>query len=88
MICAFDARLRASSACQRADGDQVLIDDLLRLMATTTPTSRSLSAAWPAPTAQHATVWVDREAFDAWALRYHARLALENSDDTERAAGA
>ena len=31
-------------------------------------------------------VFIDREAFDAWALRYRARLAWENSDDGERAA--
>jgi uncharacterized protein YdiU (UPF0061 family) len=30
-------------------------------------------------------VFVDRDAFDAWARRYRARLAAENSDDAERA---
>ena len=29
---------------------------------------------------------MDREAFDAWAARYRARLLAENSDDAERAA--
>ena len=31
-------------------------------------------------------LFMDREAFDAWAARYRARLLAENSDDAERAA--
>lgn len=29
-------------------------------------------------------LFLDRPAFDAWAIRYRARLALENSDDADR----
>ena len=31
-------------------------------------------------------LFLQREAFDAWARRYRARLTLENSDDAERSA--
>ena len=68
------------------DDDQVLIDDLLRLMAADhadfTITLRRLAG----PDSATRDVFVDRAAFDAWALRYRARLALESSDDAERAA--
>jgi uncharacterized protein YdiU (UPF0061 family) len=43
-------------------------------------------AAQPADDAAVRDLVVDRAAFDAWAQRYRARLALENSIDAERAA--
>ena len=69
--------------CAEEPDDQPLIDDLLRLMATDhtdfTIAFRRLSAG---PAAAR-DVFVDRNAFDAWALRYAARLARENSDAAE-----
>jgi uncharacterized protein YdiU (UPF0061 family) len=64
------------------EGDQALIDDLLRLMAAGrcdyTITFRALAGDGAR---DH---FVDREAFDAWALRYAERLAREGSIDAER----
>jgi len=69
-----------------APDDQALIDDLLRSMAGDradfTIAFRRLSAG----AAAARDVFVDRAAFDAWALRYDARLARESSDGAERAA--
>ena len=83
MLAALRAKLGLASA---RDDDQALIDDLLRLMAADhadlTITFRRLAG----PDASTRDVFVDREAFDAWALRYRARLAIEHSDDVERAA--
>jgi len=82
MLAALRAKLGLAS---EHDDDQALIDDLLRLMAADhadfTITFRRLAG----PDAATRDVFVDREAFDAWALRYRARLAVENSDDAERA---
>jgi uncharacterized protein YdiU (UPF0061 family) len=68
------------------DDDQALIDDLLRLMAADhadfTITFRRLAG----PDSLTRDVFIDREAVDAWARRYRARLALEASDDIQRAA--
>lgn len=76
-----------------ADDDRGLADDLLRLMAQDgadfTITFRRLAAFSTAPAADNATVrdlFIDRASFDAWALRYAARLATEPSDDAERGA--
>jgi uncharacterized protein YdiU (UPF0061 family) len=67
------------------DDDQILVDDLLRLMAADhadfTIAFRRLAGADSATR----DVFVNREAFDAWALRYRARLAQEGSIDAERA---
>ena len=83
MLAAFRAKIGLASA---HDGDQALIDELLRLMtadhADFTITFRRM--AEPGTAARD--VFVDREAFDAWARRYRARLALEGSDDAQRAA--
>ena len=69
-----------------APDDQALIDDLLRSMAADradfTIAFRRLSVG----AAAARDVFVDRAAFDAWALRYDARLARESSDGAERAA--
>ncbi len=68
------------------DDDQILVDDLLRLMAADhadfTITFRRLAG----PDSGIRDVFVNREAYDAWALRYRARLAQEGSIDAERAA--
>lgn len=80
------ARLRAKlGLASIRDDDAALIDDLLGLMAQDrcdyTITWRALGRLDSAR--DH---FIDREAFDAWAGRYRARLAAENSDDAERAA--
>jgi uncharacterized protein YdiU (UPF0061 family) len=83
MLAALRAKLGLAS---QRDDDQALIDDLVRLMAADhadfTITFRRLAG----PDSATRDVFVDREAFDAWALRYRARLALEASDDIERSA--
>ena len=79
MLAALRAKLGLAT---EHEDDQVLADDLLRLMAADhadfTITFRRLAG----PDAATRDVFVNREAFDAWALRYRARLALEASDDT------
>ncbi|MES2956625.1 MAG: YdiU family protein [Pseudomonadota bacterium] len=81
MLAALRAKLGLAT---EDDDDQVLIDDLLRLMAADhadfTITFRRLAG----PDNATRDVFIDREAFDAWTLRYRARLALENSVDDER----
>ncbi len=65
------------------DDDAALADDLLKLMAEDradfTITWRRMSDLSVAR-----DCFVSRDKFDAWAERYRARLALENSDDIER----
>jgi serine/tyrosine/threonine adenylyltransferase len=67
------------------EGDAALADDLLKLMAEDradfTITWRRLSAIDAAR-----DCFLQRDKFDAWAARYRARLAAENSHDAERAA--
>jgi serine/tyrosine/threonine adenylyltransferase len=67
------------------DDDAALADDLLKLMAEDsadfTITWRRLSSL---PAARDC--FIQRDKFDAWAERYRARLALENSNDAERSA--
>ena len=72
--------------------DQSLVDDLLRCMAADhadfTITWRRLAAFSSQPGAANDSIrdcFIDREAFDAWAARYTARLRAENSVDAERA---
>jgi len=83
MLAAFRAKLGLAGADA---GDQTLIDDLLRLMAADradfTITFRRLAES------DNTTrdVFVDREAFDAWARRWRDRLAIEARDGAERAA--
>ena len=80
------AALRAKLGLQTAhDDDQVLIDDLLRLMAADRTDFTIAFRRLAGPDALTRDVFVDREAFDAWALRYRARLALDNSSDDARA---
>jgi len=82
MLAALRAKLGLAS---EHDDDQALIDNLLHLMAADradfTITFRRLAG----PDSATRDVFVDREAFDAWALRYRARLALEDGNDHERA---
>ena len=83
MLAALRAKLGLVS---EHDDDQILADDLLRLMAADhadfTITFRRLAG----PDAATRDVFVNREAYDAWALRYRARLAQEGSIDAQRAA--
>ncbi|MES2991832.1 MAG: YdiU family protein [Pseudomonadota bacterium] len=87
------ARWRAKLGLQaREDADRELVDDLLRLMAADrcdfTITFRRLAAFSTAAGADNAPVrdlFIDREAFDAWAARYAQRLAREDGTDAERA---
>ena len=73
-------------------GDRELVDDLLRRMATEgcdfSITFRRMAAFGTEPGAPNAAVrdiFVDRDAFDAWAARYADRLRRESSIDAERA---
>jgi serine/tyrosine/threonine adenylyltransferase len=67
------------------DDDAALADDLLKLMAEDradfTITWRRMSDL-----AAARDCFVSRDKFDAWAARYRARLALDNSNDAERTA--
>jgi uncharacterized protein YdiU (UPF0061 family) len=76
----------------RDAGDQALIDDLLKRMAADkadfTITFRRLAAFDSAPGASNTMLrdlFLDRDAFDAWAVRYAERLRAEASIDAERA---
>ena len=74
------------------EGDQTLIDDLLKRMAADkadfTITFRRMAAFDSTPSASNTglrDLFLDREAFDAWGLRYAQRLRGEASIDAERA---
>ena len=87
------ARWRAKLGLQTAeDDDRALVDDLLRRMAADrcdfTITFRRMALFRAEPSAQNASVrdlFMDREAFDAWAQRYAERLRREHSSDADRA---
>ncbi len=94
----FMAKMRAKLGLTTAqDGDQALIDDLLKLMAKDrcdfTITWRRMSSFKSAPDARSAgastdevrDMFIDREAFDVWALGYRQRLLDEGSFDDVRA---
>ncbi len=90
LMAAWRAKLGLRSS---RDGDRELADDLLRLMAADRTdfsiTFRRMAAFSTAPGAANDAVrdlFVDRDAFDAWALRYADRLRAEASIDAERAA--
>jgi serine/tyrosine/threonine adenylyltransferase len=77
---------------QSEEGDRELVDELLRRMAADradfTITFRRLAQFGTALDADHAAVrdlFIDRNAFDAWAALYAARLRREHSVDAERA---
>jgi len=81
------ARWRAKLGLQAAEADdRELVDDLLRRMAADrcdfTITFRRLASFTPdAPNPSVRDLFIDREAFDAWAARYAARLKRESSVD-------
>jgi serine/tyrosine/threonine adenylyltransferase len=89
----FMTRMRAKLGLVAAeDGDQALIDNLLKLMAQDrcdfTITWRRLSSFDSTPGALNALVrdmFMNREAFDAWGLIYRQRLQDEASVDSDRA---
>jgi uncharacterized protein YdiU (UPF0061 family) len=73
------------------DGDRELLDDTFRLMednhADFTLFFRrlgNLAVDAPEHDAPLRDLFIDRAAFDAWALKYRARLRLENSVDAAR----
>ena len=90
---ALMARMRAKlGLATRQDGDHALIEGLLERMAADradyTITFRRLAGFGTSAGADNTPVrdlFIDRDAFDAWATRYRDRLAAEGSDDTERA---
>ena len=83
MLAAFRAKLGLAGD---HEDDQALIDDLLQLMAADhadfTITFRRLAG----PDAATRDVFVNREAFDAWARRWRERLAIAARDDAARVA--
>jgi uncharacterized protein YdiU (UPF0061 family) len=91
---ALMARMRAKlGLAHEEDDDAGLVDGLLQRMAADradyTITFRRLSGFSTTPGADNAAVrdlFLDREAFDAWAARYAERLRREGSVDAERAA--
>jgi uncharacterized protein YdiU (UPF0061 family) len=91
---ALSAAMRAKLGLREArDEDGALVDELLRLMAQDradhTITFRRMAGFRSQPDATNEAVrdlFIDRAAFDAWGLRYAARLRAEASQDAERAA--
>jgi serine/tyrosine/threonine adenylyltransferase len=85
-------RLTAKLGLRRTeDADRELADDLLKRMAEDkadfTITFRRLADFSTEPGAANGDMrdmFIGREAFDAWALRYSARLRQDNSRDVER----
>ncbi len=84
------ARWRAKLGLQTAEADdRALADDLLRRMAADhcdfTITFRRLAGfVAGAPNAAVRDLFMDREAFDAWGLRYAERLRREPGTDAAR----
>lgn len=94
---ALEARLRAKLGLEQAhEGDDALANKLFEIMhanrADFTLTFRNLarlSKRAPHDASADAPVrdlFLDRAAFDAWAVDYRARLAHENYDDAARTA--
>jgi uncharacterized protein YdiU (UPF0061 family) len=91
---ALVARMRAKlGLASERDDDSQLIDGLLRRMAADhadfTIVFRRLAQFSTAQGADNHAVrdlFLDREAFDAWAVGYRDRLRAEGSDDAARAA--
>ena len=88
----YAALMRAKlGLTQPIDGDDTLVSDLFGLLAEHgtdfTIFFRALGGFVPGAN-NHAVrdLMLNREAFDAWAARYTARLAAESSNDTERRA--
>ncbi|HEY2925615.1 protein adenylyltransferase SelO [Piscinibacter sp.] len=89
---AMASRMRAKlGLATEGDGDTGLIDGLLTLMAQDqcdfSITFRRLgdfSTAADTDNRKVRDMFIDREAFDAWALRYRERLLAEGSVDAQR----
>lgn len=89
----LEARMRAKlGLTSEQPGDRELIDGLLKLMAADrvdfTIAFRRLAAFATGDGADNSAVrdlFVDREAYDAWAARYRQRLQAEGSHDAQRA---
>jgi uncharacterized protein YdiU (UPF0061 family) len=89
---AYATRMRAKLGLVSAEeGDAKLAEELLGLMHRSrtdfTILFRSLSRFDATEAARNLHLrdqFTEREGFDAWAATYRARLARENSDDTER----
>jgi serine/tyrosine/threonine adenylyltransferase len=87
------SRMSAKLGLSRTeDADRELVEGLLKLMAADkcdfTITFRRLAQFGTGASATNGEVrdmFIDREAFDAWAMRYADRLRQENSRDAERA---
>jgi uncharacterized protein YdiU (UPF0061 family) len=90
---ALQSRMRAKlGLAQAIDGDRELVDDLLRCMAADRADfsivfRRLCGFSSQDDARNHALrdLFIEREAIDAWALRYAARLRTESSDDAQRA---
>jgi serine/tyrosine/threonine adenylyltransferase len=85
---ALMARMRAKLGLEQAlDEDKELIDDWLKLLAAAradfTISFRRLAEFGSAPERVR-DLFLDRAAYDAWALRYRARLDTEASRDEPR----
>ena len=91
---ALDSRMRTKlGLATRQDGDSVLVDDFLRLMARH---RTDYTLAWrllgehqigqsgPLAPEPVRDLFLDGEAFDAWVTRYDDRLRAEHSVDAER----
>jgi len=91
---ALEAKMRAKLGLESArEGDDKLANGLFEIMhanrADFTLTFRNLSKLRKADASGDAPVrdlFLDRAAFDAWALQYRERLAHEARDDAARAA--
>ena len=89
---ALMSRMSAKLGLRRAEeADRALVDDLLKRMAADKAdfsiTFRRLaqfSTEAGAANAHLSDMFIDRESFDAWALRYAERLRQEHSHDAER----
>jgi uncharacterized protein YdiU (UPF0061 family) len=85
------AKLGLSVLDQHSDGDRALFDTMFALMQANgvdfTLFFRRLSGIRAADASGDEPLrdlFIDRPAFDAWALRYRARLQAERIDDTSR----
>jgi uncharacterized protein YdiU (UPF0061 family) len=91
---ALEDKMRAKLGLETArEGDDKLANGLLEIMhanrADFTLTFRNLSKLVKADASGDAPVrdlFLDRAAFDAWAVQYRERLAHESRDDAARAA--
>jgi len=78
------ARMRAKlGLAQALEGDQLLVDDWLKLLAAGR-VDFTIAFRRLADLGSARDLFLDREPFDAWALRYQARLDAEGSVVGER----